>query len=68
MSSDKTSDGFTPSAFAANLILETTEAVNQKKEPFNIGQAMISQKKLAKHDRDIGVIKEVMAELQIFVQ
>lgn len=29
---------------------------------------MISQKKLGKHDSDIQTIKNVMAELQIFVQ
>ena len=29
---------------------------------------MISQKKLNKHDSDLKTIKEVMAELQIFVQ
>ena len=41
-SDSKTSDGFDASAFAAKLILETTEAVNIPKEPFNIGTAMIS--------------------------
>jgi hypothetical protein len=65
---DKTSDGFDASAFAAKLILETTEADNIPKEPFNIGTAMISQKKLAKHTHDLKAVKEVLAELQIFVQ
>ena len=59
-------DGFNPDAYKSNLISE--QKSSRPLEQFQLGSAMISQKKLSGHGHDISAIKEVLTELQIYVQ
>ena len=46
-------DGFDPTAYQSNLILEKTEVPAARGQAFQLGTAMVSQKKLQKHDSDL---------------
>ena len=58
-------------AFLGGLITEPDKKLDQEQKvpvQFMLGEAMVSQKKLKSQGNDLNKIKEVMAELQIYVQ
>ena len=54
-------DGFNVNAYASNLVLENPN--NSIKQKFALGEAMISQKQMGRHESDLKRVKEIVAEL-----
>lgn len=56
-------------AYDSNLITSTNaKMTSYEPVPFQLGEAMVAQKTLKKQTQEITKIKEVLAELQIYVQ